>query len=36
MGDRIQSNIIDTKSPDKVVNVDDMLLVGLGGKDSLE
>ena len=36
MGDLIQRDIVDTKAPDKIVNVLDMLLVELGGEESFK
>ncbi len=34
--DRVERDVIDTKPPDKVVSVEKVLLVRLGGKDGLE
>ena len=36
MGDQVERDVINTKPPDKVIDIPNVLLVRLGGKDSLE
>jgi hypothetical protein len=36
VGDLVQGNIVDAKAPDKVFDIVNMFLMGLGGKEGVE